>query len=129
MRAAIRRAQNLRPIGRGGALRLIVQRRDGRLNLKWADRPSRQRATQQRLALRNGRAIPAGSILFVQRNQLATRAGARVATRVGVQHEREQACHLGLIGQETGEHARHANRLIRQIDAIHVRRCLRCSPH
>ena len=78
----------------------------------------------ERDALGDRLAIPERAILLVERNQLAVRAGARGAARVGEQHQREQARDFPSSGSERVHSAREANRFVRQVGALQVwRRC------
>ena len=83
--------------------RLVVNRRDRRLQLIRADRPLGQRAGNQRDAVGDRALIPERSILLVEGYQLAVRAGARGAARVREQEERKQAGDFSVVRTQRGE--------------------------
>ena len=51
------------------------------------------------------------TVLLIQRDELANRTGACGAAGVGEDHQREQAGHLGIVGDEAVEQAREPDRL------------------
>jgi hypothetical protein len=71
-----------------------------RLQLVGPGRAAAERAGDQGHALGDAGGVPQAAVLFGHRDQVAVRAGARRAPRVGEQHEREQPGHLAVIGQQ-----------------------------
>ena len=72
--------------------------------------------------------MPAGPILFRQRNQLTVHAGSCVPSCVSEQHQREQPGRLRVIRHQR-EQARESNRFVGQVDDAPTARSNWCSPH
>ena len=62
--------------------------------------------------------MPAPPVLLVEGNQLAVAARARVAARVGQQHQREQTHRLRIVGDEMVKTAGQTNRLVCQVGTL-----------
>ena len=103
--------EDLRPVGILGARRLVVDGGDRRLQLILANATLRQRRAGERHAFGDGSPIPQRSILLVERNQLAIGSRARRTTRVGQQHQRQQAGNVSVVGQQLVHLARRAESL------------------
>ena len=86
--------EDLWPVGILDSASLVVQGRNGGLELVGADRALGESGGHDRDALCNGALIPQASILLHQRDDLALRPASRRATRVGEQHQRKQARRL-----------------------------------
>lgn len=98
------------------ALGLGVYRRDRRLDLVSTGTAQPQRPLEQPLPLVDQASIPQLSILVVEQDD-SLRPLARTPSRVlQPQQSGEPEC-LGLVGQEHGQHAGEANRLISELAA------------
>jgi hypothetical protein len=111
---------DLRPVGILGARRFIMHGRDRGQQLILAHGFLRQRRAGERHAFGDRLPIPARAILLVERNQFATRSGARRAAGVGQEHQREQAGNVAVAGQELVHLARQTDRLVRQVAALQL---------
>jgi hypothetical protein len=106
-----------RPIGRVGARRLVVQRRDRGLDPVRADRRSR-RALEHRARLGDQRGIPPRAVLIGEGYRETVRVRPRSAPRLGEEHQTEQPRHLGFVGDQLVEQPRQPDRLRRQVRAL-----------
>ena len=79
--------------------------------------PHPERALDDVYAVHELLAVPERAVLLLERDELAVRARTGLAARVGHEHEREQAEHLGLIGHQLGEQPAEADRLAAEVGA------------
>ena len=94
--------------------------RDRGLQLVRAERRAAEHAAHERDALGDQRAVPARPVLLVERDERAVGARAFGATRVGEQHEREQAGDLAVVGEQRVQHAGEPDRLGGEVGALQV---------
>ena len=87
-------------VGVGGGPGVRVDARDRRLELVGPGAAPAQRVLEQRLALADAAAIPAGAVLLVERHELTVLVHAGRAPRVVQQHQRQQPRHLGIVGHQ-----------------------------
>ena len=106
--------EDLGPVGVGHGRGLVVDRGYGRLQLVGAGRAARQRFGEQRGPLGDLLPVPLGPVLLGQRHQRPVRLGAGGPPRVGQQHQRQQAGHLAVLGQQPAQPAGEPDRLPRQ---------------
>jgi hypothetical protein len=81
--------EDLRPVGVLDTRRLIVNRRNGGLELVRAGRAAAESIGNERDPFLDDARVPQGPVLLVRRDQLAARAGPCGTPGVGEQHERE----------------------------------------
>ncbi len=112
--------EDLRPVGRVGGRRLVVDGRDRGLQLVRADRVARERLGDQRHALGDRLPVPERPILLRERDQLAARAGPRRPPGVGEEDQREQAADLAVAGQQAAQQARQPQRLAGELAALQL---------
>jgi len=99
-----------------------VARRDRslqRVRTGAADR-SPQGPLDERGSLGDLLCVPATPVLVLEQDELAAIVDACLTARVGHQEQREQAEHLGLVGEEAGEQLGEADGLVAEVDAHDV---------
>jgi hypothetical protein len=90
---------DLRPVGRLGALRFIVERGDRRLELVRANRAMFEGGRNESRPFVDGSAVPEAAIFFGHGDERAVSVGAGPVTGVHEEHQREQAGDLGVAGE------------------------------
>ena len=113
--------QDLWPVGLGGILRVVMQRRDGCLRLILADRVGAQCRRDQPYPLADLPSVPQFTALARQRNQLTVRSGAGGTAGVGQQHQREQPGNLAVGRDQRVQHPGEPDGLggkLRPVDAL-----------
>ncbi len=111
---------DLRPVGVGDIGGAGVARRDRRLQLVRAGPPMAQRRLQAPVGLVDLGPVPQGTVLVLERDQVARRVQAGAPARVMEQHQRQQAGRLGLVGHEAAQRAGEPDRLVAQLGADEV---------
>ena len=78
----------------------VVDRGDRGLHLVRPDGGGGQRVGDEGESLGGGGPVPEAAVLLGERDEAAVGAGAGRAAGVGQQHERQQAGHLAVVGQQ-----------------------------
>src|SRR6202041_36968 len=81
-------------------------------------RAARHRLGHEPHAFRDRLLVPEGSILLVERDNLAVRSRSRGAPSIGEQHEREEAAHFGAVRERLVRSARKADGFTREVHAL-----------
>ncbi len=92
--------QDLRPVGGLRRRRLTVHGGDRRLHLIRPGLPARQRGLDQLQSFTQEFAIPAITVLLLQRHQSTVRSGAGRPAGFGEEHQREQSRRFGVARGE-----------------------------
>ncbi len=108
---------DLAPVRGLGCPRLVVNGRDGRLELVRTGSAHPQGTLDERSPLLDLPAVPLRSILVGEQDQVARGAHPRITTSVLEQHEGEEAERLGLSRHQVRQHAAKAYRLRRELAA------------
>ena len=103
------------PVGRSGQPAGGVDRLDRRLELKASRRAEGARRLQQPLGFLDRRLVPALDRLLAQRNIAPLGVASRLAPRMGVEHQRQQAHRLRLVRNERDDDAAEPDRLLGEI--------------
>jgi len=88
---------------------------DRRLELMRTGLVAAKAPAHDRLALMDQGPIPSGAVLFAEQHEGAIAPRSRRAPGFGVEQQRQQACHLGLVGHEPGQDACQTDRLHTEI--------------
>jgi hypothetical protein len=96
-----------------------VDRGNRRLKLVRAHRALRQRRRDERHALVDLGAVPALTILFLERDELVVRPRAGGAPRVREQHQRHEARDLRIVRQLVLQEPAEPDGFVGQLDAMH----------
>jgi anaerobic selenocysteine-containing dehydrogenase len=106
---------DLAPVGGFGGRRVAVHGVDRGLNLVLARHVGLQAAPHDGLAFRDQVAVPLGAVLVRQQHPGSIGCGARGASRLVEQEQREQPEYLELVGHQVGEDAREPDRFGAQV--------------
>ena len=107
---------DLGPVGRLGALGLVVDGGDRRLELVWPGRPARKGGGDERDPLLDGTPVPQAAVLLRHGDERPVGGRAGPVPGVDEEHQREQPGHLAVVGQRRVERPGEADRLLGQVD-------------
>ena len=113
--------QDLAPVGVLGGGRLVMDRRDRRLDLVRPEPGMGQGIGDEGHALGDARRIPERAVLLGQRDEAAVGAGPGAASRIGQEHQCQQPGHLAVLGEQPVQVAREPDRLAGQLGSLQVR--------
>ncbi len=105
------------PVGRPDRGGVAVHGGDRGLDLVRAGPAQLQAAADEGLSLADQVSVPERAVLRGERDQIAVGVRAGRSPRVGEHQQREQAQHLGFVGQQFGQQASEPDRLGAQVVA------------